>query len=116
MKNTVIIILFFLSFSCKSTSEINSQTITCQLIEKEFTHKGGEFTETKELYLRCSTQDYFIKVCESNITAEQLKPYLNKTIKVDMEIKKGLLDHCETIPEYAQSRSGTYVVLKKIIK
>lgn len=116
MKNAATIIILLLSFSCKNTSEINLQTTTCQLIEKDFTHKGGEFTEAKELYLHYSNQDYFIKICESNVTDQELRAYLNSDIKVEMAIKEGLLDHCEAIPEYAQSRIGTYVVIKKIIK
>lgn len=118
MKYTFITIILLLLFSCKNTSEINktSKSSNCQLIEKDFTHKGGDLTEVKELYLRCSIQDYFIKFCESNITSEELKLYLNKSIEVEFEIKEGFLDHCEAIPDYAQSRIGTYVVIRKIIK
>ncbi len=118
-------ILFFIVFgltACTETKEIStgnktiSSTTTCQLIEKEFTHKGGKLTEYKEFYLRCSVQDYFIKICEGNVTLEQLRPYLNKGIEVEMEIKEGLLDHCEANPAYAQSRTGSYVVINQIIK
>jgi len=120
MKYTATIIILFLLIGCKNTSKtnknINSKTTTYQLIEKEFTHKGGKFTEYKELYLSCSIQDYFIKICESNVTSEQLTPYMNKSIQVEIEIKDGFLDHCDEIPEYAQSRTGTYVIIKKIIK
>ena len=89
---------------------------TCQLIEKEFINKGGKITEYKELYLRCSIQDYFIKVCEGNVTAEELRKHLDQGIRVDMEIKDGMWDHCSDDPAYAQSRMGTYVVINKIIE
>jgi len=95
---------------------MNTKITNCQLIEKEFTHKGGKLTEYKELHLRCSTQEYFIKICESNVTSEELKQYLNKDIEVEIEIREGLLDHCESIPDYAQSRTGSYVIIKKILR
>ena len=126
MKYSYLLIILLLSFfSCTDTKEIpqgksmgmaDSNTTTCQLIEKEFTNKGGKITEYKELYLRCSIQDYFIKICEGNVTKEELTKYLNAGIEVEMEIKEGMLDHCDSNPAYAQSRTGTYVVIKKIIK
>lgn len=93
----------------------NAKYTSCQLIEKEFVNKGGKMTEYKELYLSCSIQDYFIKICEGNVTAQELKKYINKVITVDMEIKDGMWDICSDDPAYAQSRTGTYVVIKKIV-
>jgi len=93
-----------------------TSTSTCQLIEKSFTNKGGKVTEYKEFYLRCSIQDYFIKICAGNVSAEELKPYINSGIEVEMEIRDGMLDHCNTNLEQVQSRTGKYVVIKKIIK
>ena len=123
MKHLLLIFtLLFTVLSCSETKEISSgnkvksESITCQLIEKEFTHKGGKLTEYKELHLRCSIQDYFIKTCEGNVTEEELRFYLNKGIEVEIEIREGYLDHCEANPAYAQSRTGNYVVIKKIIK
>ena len=112
-------------FGCSESEEItggntksltNSKTTTCQLIEKEFINKGGKITEYKELYLRCSIQDYFIKICAGNVTKEQLTPYINSGIEVEMEIKEGMLDHCNDNLEHVQSRTGTYVVIKRIVK
>ncbi len=126
MKTNIIILIIISGFltSCKNekeslkagTMDPNAKTTKCQLIEKEFTNKGGKVTEYKELYLRCSIQDYFIKICEGNVSAEQLRPYIESGIEVEMEIKEGMLDHCDENPAYAQSRTGTYVVIKKIIK
>lgn len=115
-------IFIFLS-SCKNSSETslkekdsNAKYTTCQLIEKEFVNKGGKVTEYKELYLRCSIQDYFIKLCESNVDVKTLRKYLNKSISVEIEIRDdGMWDICTDDPAYAQSRTGAYVVIKKII-
>ncbi len=121
------LILFLLigsifSISCKNAPETNLKEkdpnrpyTSCQLIEKDFINKGGHLTEYKELYLRCSIQDYFIKICESNVDAKTLRKYIDKGINVEMEIKEGSWDICSDDPAYAQSRIGTYVVIKKII-
>ena len=68
-----------------------------------------------DLYLNCSDQDYFIKFCESTLTQEELIGHLGKTIEVEVEIREGNWDICKNDPEYAQSRMGTYVIIKKII-
>ena len=125
MKYLLSVFILINFIACSETKEVSngktmalsdSKTTTCQLIEKQFTNKGGKVTDYKELYLRCSIQDYFIKICAGNITAEQLKPYINSGIEVEMEIKEGMLDHCNANLAYTQSRVGTYVVIKKIIK
>lgn len=123
-------ILLVSLFSCSSQKETTlqnkelpkemglteSQTTSCQLVEKEFINKGGKVTEYKELYLRCSIQDYFIKLCESKVTRKELEPYINSGITVKMEIKQGMWDHCDPNPAYAQSRTGTYVSILSIEK
>ena len=92
----------------------NSSRTTCQLIEKPFIIKNGVESDIMELYLRCSVQDYFIKVCESNVTVNELRKYLNKGITVEMQIKEGKLDKCEGDGE-VQSRIGIYVTISEII-
>ncbi len=89
---------------------------TCQLIGKEFVNKAGKMGNFSEYYLRCSVDDYFIKLCESSIKVSDLEPYLNKGITVEMEVKEGLWDHCSNDPAYAQSRIGKYAVIHKIIR
>jgi len=127
MRYTTLLFIAILFFSCKESSKINkkegnniktinSKTTTCQLIEKEFVNKIGKTNGVKELYLRCSIQDYFIKICESDITVNQLKPYLNKGVEVEIEIKDGFYDQCESSLRSVQSRIGTYVIIKKIIE
>ncbi|MCB0400906.1 MAG: hypothetical protein KDD41_02405 [Flavobacteriales bacterium] len=119
-------LILFLCFSCGSQEKTSQEykikkpstdgTTSCELIEKEFINKGGKITEYKELYLRCSIQDYFIKLCEGEVTLDELKPYIGSGITVEMEIKDGFWDHCSDDPAYAQSRTGTYVVIHSIKK
>jgi len=120
-----IIFIFLVLISCKSQIDTNDSEnskqkstntnyTSCQLIEKEFIGKGGK-TGILELYLRCSIQDYYIKICEGAISKEQLTPYINMGITVDMEIKEGSWDICDN-DQAAQSRIGTYVIINQIIE
>ncbi len=124
MRYPIFTIFIIFIYSCKpqlaptlkTAKSTKNNTITCQLIEKSFINKGGKITEYKELYLRCSIQDYFIKLCEGNVSIKELKHYINKGIEVETEIKDGMWDHCYENDAYAQSRTGTYIVIKKIIE
>lgn len=107
-------------FSCESPSHQESNGLRkdprspwshCQLIEKHFVNKAAKMQEWTELYLRCSMDDYFIKFCESNVSAKELRPYVGEGIAVKMEIRQGLWDHCNENPAYAQSRGGPYAIL-----
>ena len=91
-------------------------TVGCQVIEKEFYKKNGKPTGKKELYLRCSVQDYFIKICESNYTEKELTNYINKGITAEIEIIEGEWDICNPNDHEIQSRIGKYAVIKKILK
>ena len=82
--------------------------------QKPFVIKNGVETDQMELYLRCSIQDYFIKLCESNVAREDLELYLNKGITVEMEIVDGEWDRCPGDP-VVQSRIGKYVTIKSIV-
>ncbi|MBE2245625.1 MAG: hypothetical protein IAE67_00060 [Candidatus Competibacteraceae bacterium] len=94
----------------------DGSSLTCQLILSEFVNKIGKtHHEIQELYMRCSVQDYFIKLCESDVGYEELKPFINKGITVEYEIRNGAWDICKDDPDYAQSRIGPYIIIKKIL-
>lgn len=127
MKNLIYILIITLISSCNNSEDIVSNQskglsmadakpniYNCQLIEKEFVNKGGKMPGFKELYLRCSVQDYFIKFCESNVTKKDLEPYINKGISVEVEVKDGMWDHCSENLAEVQSRMGPYIIIKKI--
>ena len=124
MKLFVNALCFFFLLSCSSSKttsipDVKEKSVasfySCELIEKEFVNKIGKSGGFKELFLRCSVQDYFIKICESKVTTEQLKKYLNSGIKVEMQIKNGNWDICEYTLEPQQSRIGEYAIITKII-
>jgi hypothetical protein len=127
MKYTFLIVIIMFLLGCKTKNGIDNNTTkkvkdpnakytTCVLVEKSFVNKGGKMSDFKELYLQCSIQDYFIKICAGEVTAKELRKHLNQGITVDMEIKDGMWDHCSSDLSYAQSRMGTYVVIHKIIE
>ena len=95
--------------------EPNIITAGCQVVEKTFVNKGGKPSDFKELYLRCSVQDYYIKFCESNVSLKKMKKYIDKGLTVTYEVKEGEWDICEGEPEM-QSRIGTYAIVIKIKK
>jgi hypothetical protein len=100
----------------KKVKAPNEKYTTCVLVEKSFVNKGGKMGDFKELYLQCSVQDYFIKICAGGVTEKELRKYLNLRITVDMEIREGRWDHCSNDLAHAQSRVGVYVVIHKIIE
>ena len=87
----------------------------CVVVEKAFVNKVGKTTEFKELYLRCSIQDYYIKFCESKVSLKKMKKYIDKGLTVTYEVKEGEWDICEGEPEI-QSRIGAYAIVLKINK
>lgn len=119
-KKTLLLFLFVILYctpakdSGMKHEKRSSEYTTCLLIQKNVINKAGKIQDYSDYYLRCSIQDYPIKLCESNVTGEQLKPYLNRGISVKMQIKEGMLDHCDENPAYVQSRTGTYVVILEI--
>jgi len=90
-------------------------TAGCQVVEKAFVNKGGKLSDFKELYLRCSIQDYYIKFCESKASLKKMKKYIDKGLTVTYELKEGEWDICKGDAEM-QSRIGTYAVVLKIKK
>ena len=110
--------------SCKKSknkTEMNKQpneegVITGQLIEKGFTNKVGKSGGFSELYLRCSVQDYFIKLCECEVYKKDLLPYLDKGISVKANIVEfGEWDICPGDNKNMQSRIGSYIVIHEIL-
>ena len=94
--------------------------ISAPLVVKYFRKKNGELTDRKELYIRRSIQDYFIKLCESKVSFEDLESYLPETeeeikvVKLEVEFREGNWDSCDE-DEESQSRVGEYVVVHQII-
>ncbi len=125
MKQILASILFIFILSCQEklvtttqsrVKDPNAKYTTCVLVEKTFVNKGGKMGDFTELYLQCSIQDYFIKICAGEVTTKELRKHLNQGITLDMEIRDGMWDHCSTDLAHAQSRMGTYVVIHKIIE
>lgn len=94
--------------------------VSAPIIHKQLMKKNGQPTEYTELYLRRSTQDYFIKFCESAISREELAQQLNQqgtllpTLTLEIEFREGSWDICDG-NHLQQSRIGEYVVIHRIV-
>lgn len=100
---------------CQSDASIEKMTVGCEVVEKPFMKKNGHVTDHQELYLRCSVQDYFIKLCESNVTAEELRKHLDDGVTAEIEIVEGEWDLCDEEIEI-QSRMGRYARIVKLVE
>lgn len=120
----ILIFLGIISLSCKAQNK-NKMITSGLIVEKEFVNKIGKSAGFKEMYFRLSVQDYFIKFCESKVSKEELKEYLekhstqsilgDKSITLEVEVVEGAWDICD-YSERVQSRIGKYVIIHRIVK
>lgn len=95
--------------------------ISAPIIIKDFVKKNGKVTQYKEIYIERSTQDYFIKFCESKISRDELEDHLSKiigeikTVTIEIEFRDGYWDICDG-DNMQQSRMGEYVIIHRVIK
>ena len=107
------------SVNKQATTTQNGQINTGQIVSIKLVTKGGKISEHEDLYFRLSIQDYFIKFCESDVSLNDIQPYIQKeneisSVTLEIEIKEGEWDNCNS-PGHVQSRAGPYVVIKKIL-
>lgn len=111
-----ILIILMVITSCTNTKKVNQNNdIMLGTIEEEtFVNKGGkEISTIKDLYFNVQNGDtYFIKFMSSNMTYDEAKANLGKKISVEAKIIDGLWDVADDNPQYAQSRTGPYIVIK----
>ena len=93
--------------------------LSAPVIVKDFVKKNGEVTRQKEIYIQRSSQDYYIKFCESKVSREDLDNHLStmeeiKVATLEVEFIDGSWDICDGNLEQ-QSRIGEYVIIHRII-
>ncbi len=108
-------------------TEKGAYIISAPIVKKNFVNKAGRVTDHTEYYIMRSAQDYFIKICESNITSEDLEKLFHNnsnnseslfegvSITMEVEFRNGEWDICDENHE-AESRVGAYAVILKILK
>ena len=101
------------------SSKNSLRTYSGQVVSKISETKGSKNPNEGDLYFRLSTGDYFIKFCESDVTFDQIEPFIQKefeikSVSLEIEFKEGEWDNCKE-PGYVQSRTGPYVIIKKIL-
>lgn len=83
-----------------------------QIKSKTFVNKGGkEIATIKDLYFETGDDSYFIKFMDSKITYEEAEKLIDQTIEIDGEVREGMWDVPDDNPQYAQSRTGYYIVI-----
>ncbi len=102
--------------SCSNLKKVNqnNEIMLGTIEEKTFTNKGGkEINTIQDLYFKVQNgETYFIKFMSSSISYDQAKAQLGKKISVEAEIIDGLWDVPDDNPQFAQSRTGLYIVIK----
>ena len=108
-------------------TEQGTYIISAPIVKKKFVNKAGRVTDHTEYYIMRSAQDYFIKICESNITTEDLEKLFHNnsnnseslfegvSITMEVEFRNGEWDICDENHE-AQSRVGADAIILKILK
>ena len=74
--------------------------------------RGRVHTNRIDFYFEYAGKKWFIKLIDSEITKENLVPYIDKTIEVEAEFHQGLWD---TNNLMIASRVGEYVVILHIL-
>lgn len=131
--NFVVLLIAGMSLSCSTKKEtvigvyddpgpvVHHAVITAPIVKKNFVNKAGKTTNHVEYYIRRSIQDYYIKLCESNVSIKELNAHLDniegdiKVLQLEVEFRDGEWDICDENYE-AQSRIGEYAVILKILK
>ena len=99
------------------------QTISARLVKREAFTKAGRLIGSS-YYLRLSRGDFYLKLCESEVNQERIEKLFThpKTdeligvqITVELSFREGDLDRCPGDPPNAQSRTGEYVVIHRLL-
>lgn len=109
------LVFFFFVFASVTLFAQEFGTNDAAIISKPFVNKVGEASKFMEYYLQVGKETYFIKFCESNCNRKTIQQYMDKKIHVSYKLTEGSWDICKDDPEYAQSRIGKYVVIRKLV-
>ncbi|MFD0862091.1 hypothetical protein ACFQ1M_07715 [Sungkyunkwania multivorans] len=95
--------------------------ISAPIVYKSAIRKHVTDDQFKEMYVRRSIQDYYIKFCESAVSRKQLEHHIRdkdgliKAVRIEIEYRDGDWDICEK-EDRSQGRVGTYVVVHRIME
>jgi hypothetical protein len=102
-------------------TERGTYIISAPIVYKNSMSKRNEVMEFKDVYIRRSIQDYYIKFCESMISRNELERHLNKisgdikALTLEVQFREGEWDICEGDP-IMQSRIGQYVIIYRVVE
>ncbi len=73
---------------------------------------GSKVKSNTDYYIQASLKSYFIKLCESSLSKEQLAELVGMQVKAKMSIHDGFWDMCGDA--IVQSRTGPYAALHSV--
>lgn len=112
--STILSLYALAAFSQDASESTKQDTLISYGIihQKPFVGKDGkEISETLYYWFKTNTEDYFIKLYESEIESELLNKYIGKTVKLKYLVKYGEWDSTGNEPVPVQSRVGSYIVV-----
>ena len=86
--------------------------VEAKVIKEPFVNKAGNELDFSEYYIEVKQHTYFIKWSESKVQQSDIEPFVNKKVKLKIEVKDGLWD---TDDPNMQSRIGKYAVIIAIL-
>ena len=113
--------ILLILFQCKPSAVMPNETtkiVRYPIVEKMVFNQNGENTGLKGYYLQQSMKDYYIKICESEVTQEEIKKALDKqsglikALTLEVIYREGNLDQCDD--HEVAGRIGDYVIIKSI--
>lgn len=97
----------------ESSAPVAPGKLEGKIVKRPFKSKRGAFVQdTYDLFFETDNTEYFIKMSESKISQSDAMRYINKPIFVKGKVKEGNWDSDD--PK-VQSRTGEYLIVKKII-
>ena len=85
-----------------------------KLVYKPFINKGGrEIPGVGDYFLDAGKESWFIRLDNSKVKEDELKPLLDQKVKLEVSQREGLWD---TDDPNVQSRIGKYIVVLRILE
>lgn len=120
MKTKTLLIFLFVAFFIGTSygqemkDQADEKTVTGTIVQRKGLNKAGnELPGPGDYYLEFKGESYFVKLSESNITADELSVFVGKKLSYKIQILDGLWD---TDNPEVQSRIGEYVRILAVLE
>lgn len=107
--------IFSLEASSKMSNMNSSDTTELEGVILKMTEvnpPGSKIKSNTDFYIQASLKSYFIKLCESSVSKDQLAELVGMQVKAKLNVRDGFWDMCGDA--IVQSRTGPYAALHSI--